>query len=44
MAPRGQFSMARDKLGTHVNLRFEDSGLICEFDGPTQKTSSLSQV
>jgi PAS domain S-box-containing protein len=32
------------ELGTPVNLRFEVTGLICEFDGPMQKTSSLPQV
>jgi len=32
------------ELGTPVNLRFETTGLVCEFDGPTQKTSSLPNV
>jgi PAS domain S-box-containing protein len=32
------------ELGGPVELRFEDAGLVCEFDGPTQKTSSLAQV
>ena len=29
------------ELGTPVQLRFEPEGLVCEFDGPTQKTPAL---
>ena len=28
-------------LGTPINLRFESSGLVCEFDGPTEKESDM---
>lgn len=29
------------ELGTPVNVRFEPEGLVCEFDGPTQKAPAL---
>jgi two-component system, chemotaxis family, CheB/CheR fusion protein len=28
-------------LGTPINLRFESAGLVCEFDGPTQKEPDM---
>jgi two-component system, chemotaxis family, CheB/CheR fusion protein len=28
-------------LGTPINLRFESSGLVCEFDGPTEKEPDM---
>jgi two-component sensor histidine kinase len=30
------------ELGTPVNMRFEPSGLVCEFDGPLQKRPSVT--
>jgi PAS domain S-box-containing protein len=32
------------ELGTPVKLRFDEAGLVCEFDGPVQKTSSLPEI
>ena len=32
------------ELGCQVDLRFEQDGLICEFDGPIQKTTALPEV
>jgi PAS domain S-box-containing protein len=32
------------ELGAPVDVRFEESGLVCEFDGPIQKTSHLPEV
>ena len=32
------------ELGTPVDLRFEETGLMCEFNGPTQATSRLPEV
>ena len=29
------------ELGTPVDMRFEPSGLVCEFDGPLQKEPAL---
>jgi two-component sensor histidine kinase len=32
------------ELGTPVDMRFEPTGLVCEFDGPLQKTASVVAV